>query len=209
MIELLWMFFDSVACASNDKLVIHKTIEFFLCLYCNRTAVEGQNDRLKSIVLGWRESYKAPFFFFFFFFVFFILFPIVIYCQIFLQFFFRWHRVVSTDRETCMKEEQRGKREEKKKKRGILVAEISGIVICPITNLRETGMGGILLTNRRHSGFYFVSGALDLSCFSINHKMICWLMGYNMPPCLGTWRKERREKGKGRLQVTMNWISGT
>ena len=63
MIELLWMFFDSVACASNDKLVIHKTREFCLCLYCNRTAVEGQNDRLISIVLGWRESYKGPFFF--------------------------------------------------------------------------------------------------------------------------------------------------
>ena len=108
------------------------------------------------------------------------------------------------------KKKQRGKREEKKKKRGILAAEISGIVICSITNHRERGMGGILLTNHRHWGFYVViSGALNLSCFSINHKMICWLMDYNMPPCLGTWRKERREKGKGRLQVTMNWISGT
>ncbi|KAF3948338.1 hypothetical protein CMV_025649 [Castanea mollissima] len=51
------------------------------------------------------------------------------------------------------KKKQRGKREEKKKKRGILAAEISGIVICPITNCRERGIGGILLTNCRHSGF--------------------------------------------------------
>ena len=72
-----------------------------------------------------------------------------------------------------MEEDQRRKREEKKKKRGILAAEISGIVVCSITNRRETGMGGILLTNRRHSGFYVVSGALDLSCFTINQKMIC------------------------------------
>ena len=107
------------------------------------------------------------------------------------------------------KKNQREKRKEKKKKRGILAAEISGIVTCSITSRRERGMGGILLTNRRHSGFYVVSGALDLSCFSINHKMICWLMDYKIPPCLGTWRKEKREKGKGRLQVTMNWISGT
>uniref|UniRef100_A0A7N2LW76 Uncharacterized protein n=1 Tax=Quercus lobata TaxID=97700 RepID=A0A7N2LW76_QUELO len=57
-----------------------------------------------------------------------------------------------------MEEEQRRKREEKKKKRGILAAEISGIVVCSITNRRETGMGGILLTNRRHSGFYVELG---------------------------------------------------
>ena len=96
--------------------------------------------------------------------------------------------------------------EEEKRETG---SRNSMIVICSITNCRERGMGMILLTNRRNSGFYVVSGALDLSCISINHKMICWLMDYSMPPCLGTWRKERREKGRGRLQVTMNWISGT
>ncbi|KAL4642622.1 hypothetical protein ACB092_02G033200 [Castanea dentata] len=53
--------------------------EFCLCFLSNKAAVEGTNDRLKSIVLGWRES--LGFFSFSFFF------PIVIYCQIFLRIF--------------------------------------------------------------------------------------------------------------------------
>ncbi|XP_065627160.1 uncharacterized protein LOC112033878 isoform X2 [Quercus suber] len=56
------------------------------------------------------------------------------------------------------KKKQRGKREEKKKKRGILAAEILGIVICSITNRRERGMGGILLTNCKHSGLNLEEG---------------------------------------------------
>ena len=155
------------------------------------------------------ESYKGPFFFFFFLVVFFIFFLSLSIARFSSSF-----SPIDTELwvligKHAWKKNQREKRKEKKKKRGILAAEISGIVTCSITSRRERGMGGILLTNRRHSGFYVVSGALDLSCFSINHKMICWLMDYKIPPCLGTWRKEKREKGKGRLQVTMNWISGT
>ena len=160
-------------------------------------------------MLGWRESYKGPFFSFFFLVVFFIFFLSLSIARFSSSF-----SPIDTELwvligKHAWKKNQREKRKEKKKKRGILAAEISGIVTCSITSRRERGMGGILLTNRRHSGFYVVSGALDLSCFSINHKMICWLMDYKIPPCLGTWRKEKREKGKGRLQVTMNWISGT
>ena len=94
-----------LACAS--KLVIHKKRDFCLCVYCNRKAVEGQNDRGE---------------------------------------------------------------EEEKRETG---SRNSVIIICFITYCRERGTGGILLTNRRNSGFYVVSGALDLSCISINHKMIC------------------------------------
>ena len=159
--------------------------------------------------LCWDGERVTRDFFFFFLFVFFIFFLSLSICQIFLQFFSHDTELWVLIEKHAWKKKHRGKREEKKKKRGILAAEISGIVICSITNRRERGIGGILLTNCRHSGFCVVSGALDLSCFSINRKMICWLMDYNMPPCLGTWKKERREKGKGRLQVTMNWISGT
>ena len=80
---------------------------------------------------------------------------------------------MSTDRETCMEEETERKNrgeEEEKRETG---SRNSVIVICSITNCRERGMGMILLTNRRNSGFYVVSGALDLSCISINRKMIC------------------------------------
>ena len=167
-------------------------------------------------MIGWNqlcwdgERVTRDFFFFFFFYLSFSFFS---YRYLFARFSSSFSPI-DTElwvliEKHAWKKKQRGKREEKKKKRGILAAEISGIVICSITNRRERGIGGILLTNCRHLGFYVVSGALDLSCFSINRKMICWLMDYNMPPCLGTWKKERREKGKGRLQVTMNWISGT
>ena len=60
--------------------------------------------------------------------------------------------------------------EEEKRETG---SKNSVIVICSITNCRERGTGGILLTNCRKARFYVVSGSLDLSCISINHKMIC------------------------------------
>ena len=47
-------------------LTIYKKREFCLCLLCNKTAVEGTNDRLKSIVLGRRESLGSLSFAFFF-----------------------------------------------------------------------------------------------------------------------------------------------
>ena len=47
-------------------LTIYKKREFCLCLLSNKMAVEGTNDRLKSIVLGWRESLGFFSFSFFF-----------------------------------------------------------------------------------------------------------------------------------------------
>nr|XP_023908361.1 uncharacterized protein LOC112020043 [Quercus suber] len=51
----------------------------------------------------------------------------------------------------------RGEEEEEKRETG---SRNSVIVICSITNCRERGMGMILLTNRRNSGFYVYASML-------------------------------------------------
>ena len=75
-------------------LTIYKKREFCLCLLCNKTAVEGTNDMLKSIVLGRRESLGSLSFSFFF-----LLLSVARFSSDFSPNHY-WHRVVSTDRET-------------------------------------------------------------------------------------------------------------